>query len=264
MFVFLSKFLPLLFYPLGTACVCLILVLVFKRRPRLKTALVIMSLVVLWLGGNRWIAVGLTKSLEWKYIPQGDIQNAEVIVVLGGGTDSAQYPRPMVEINGAGDRILYAAQLYREGKAPNLLASGGNITWMGNTTSTPAADMAEIFKMLAVPDTAVWQQDKSQNTYEDALYSSAMLKEKGIHQIILVTSAMHMPRSVVLFEKQGMQVIPAPVDFKVTQSDWDDVWKGSLESWVINLLPSTGNMGMLTSALKEYFGLAVYRLRGWL
>jgi uncharacterized SAM-binding protein YcdF (DUF218 family) len=264
MFVFLSKFLPLLFYPLGIACICLILSLVVKSRPRLRTILIVFTLVVLWLGGNRWIAVWLTKTLEWKYIPQSQIPNAEVIVVLGGGTDPAQYPRPMIELNGAGDRILYAAQLYREGKAPCLLVSGGNIAWMGNESSTPAADMQAILKLLDVPDSAIWQQDRSQNTYEDALYSTEMLKDRGIQRIILVTSAMHMPRSVALFEKQGLVVIPAPVDFKVTQSDWEDLWKGSLEALPINLLPSSGNMGMFTSALKEYFGLVVYRLRGWL
>ena len=56
-------------------------------------------------------------------------QHFDAIVVLGGGTESEQFPRPMVEVNSAGDRVLYAGKLYKEGKAPYILLSGGNISW---------------------------------------------------------------------------------------------------------------------------------------
>jgi len=53
-------------------------------------------------------------------------------------------------------------------------------------------------------------ENDSENTAENAFYSAEILREKNIKTIILVTSAMHMPRSVALFEAQGLNVIPAP------------------------------------------------------
>src|SRR5512135_2672542 len=169
MFVYLSKLLPPLVYPLGLAILFLVLALILARRPRLRTAALVISTVVLLAASNRWVASSLARSLEWRYLPASDIPNADVIVLLGGGTDSADPPRPMVEVNGAGDRVFYAAYLYRQGKAPAILASGGNLSFAGQQPSTPAEDMAKLLNFMDVPASAIWLEDKSQNTYENAL-----------------------------------------------------------------------------------------------
>ena len=264
MFVFLSKFLPPLLYPLGLAILLLALALILHKRARLRTTALGLALAILLVASNGWVAQSLARSLEWRYLPQGEIPSAAAIVLLGGGTESASAPRPIVEMNGAGDRILYAAQLYRDGKAPLILASGGNITWLGTRPSTPADEMAAILEMLGVPAEAILKQPDSQNTYEDAFFSTQLLKERGIQQVILVTSALHMPRSVALFEKQGIQVIPAPTDFAITEASWSKFSNDSLAGQLVNLLPGTGNLSMTTNALKEYLGMLAYRLRGWL
>jgi len=264
MFIFLSKFLPVLVYPIGLACILLIISLFMRERRRAETILVLTALVVLWVGGNRWVSMSLTRSLEWQYLPPTDAPNVDAIVVLGGSTDAAQYPRPLVDINSAGDRILYAANLFKQGKAPYILLSGGNIQWQGTRKSTPASEMAEIMGMLGVPQDVLWLQDKSQNTHEDAVLSAKMLEEKGAHRILLVTSAMHMPRSLALFKKQGLEVIPAPTDYRITETGWADLSGGSFESFVINFFPDVFEMGATVTALKEYFGIAVYKLMGWI
>lgn len=264
MFVFLSKFLPPLLYPLGLAILLVALALILHKRTRLRNSALVLALMILLVASNGWVAQSLVRSLEWRYLPQGEIPSAEVIVLLGGGTEPASAPRPMVEMNGAGDRILYAAQLYRQDKAPLILASGGNITWLGTRPSTPADEMAAILEMIGVPSEAILKQPMSQNTYEDALFSAKLLKERGIQRVILVTSAMHMPRSVALFEKQGIQVIPAPTDFAVTEASWSKFSSANLAGQLVNLLPGTGNLSMTTNALKEYLGMLAYQLRGWL
>jgi uncharacterized SAM-binding protein YcdF (DUF218 family) len=71
-------------------------------------------------------------------------------VVLGGATKPAFAPRPTVDLSEEGDRVLYGAQLYREGKAPLVIASGGRISWRGGGPSE-SADMAEILKTLGCP-----------------------------------------------------------------------------------------------------------------
>jgi uncharacterized SAM-binding protein YcdF (DUF218 family) len=262
MIIFLSKFLPLFVYPVGLIGILLVAALIFRRMPRLRNGLIIAALAVLFLCGNRWTAVALTRSLEWRYFPPAQIPTVQAIVVLGGGTESAIYPRSTVELNGAGDRVLYAARLYKEGKAPYLLLSGGNITWLETRSSTPAQEMAEILGMLGVPQSALLLEDQSQNTYENALYSSRMLKAKGITRVLLVTSAMHMPRSVALFHQQGIDVIPAPTDYSVTQADWTDLTRLNLGEQLINLVPTASNLSSTSGVMKEYIGMLVYGLGG--
>jgi uncharacterized SAM-binding protein YcdF (DUF218 family) len=263
MFVILSKFLPLFVYPLGIACILLILSLVLRKQERLSVFLIAGSLIILWISSTSLVASNLARSLEWQYLPPDEIPNAEVVVVLGGGTDAKVYPRMDVEVNGAGDRVYYAARLYQQGKTAHILLSGGEITWLDSTASTPAGEMAAILEGLGIPKEALWLEDQSKNTHENAVFVKKILDEKGIHQIFLVTSAIHMPRSVGLFKKLGIDVIPLPVDYSVTQAEFSfdqQDWLGK----VLGFLPSSGNLSTTTNALKEYLGIFTYWLRGWL
>ena len=264
MFIFLSKFLPLLIYPIGLTFILLVISILVANRKRVQKAIIIFIIILLGVSGNRFVALSLVRSLEWQYLPPQEIPQGEVIVVLGGATDAAVNPRTGVEVNGAADRILYASRLYHEGKAEHLLLSGGNISWLGTQSSTPAGEMAEILELLNVPRDAMWLEDESRNTYENALYCSKILKEKGISRVLLVTSAVHMPRSVMLFEKQGVEVIPLPTDFSVTQAGWDDLFSPDIQTQLINLVPTVGNISATSNVMKEYIGMVVYRMNGWL
>jgi len=265
MFIFLSKLLPLLVYPLGLSCMIFLAAILVYRYKKIAQGLLIAALLLLFLSSNRLVSYSLARSLERQYPPLENIPQTDVIVVLGGGTAHAGYPRLHVEVDGAGDRVIYAARLYKDGKAEHLLLTGGVITWMDlNERSTPAAEMADLLDLLGVPAEAVWLEDKSQNTYENAVYSAAILEEKGINRILLVTSAMHMPRSAALFRAQGLEVIPAPADYTFTDDDWQQLLNGSLENKLISLLPNASSLSLTTNVLKEYIGIVVYRLRGWM
>ena len=264
MFVYLSKLLPLLVYPLGLASILLVLALILDDRRQWCRGLLTAVLILLWLGSNRWVSYSLARSLEWRHLPPETPPQAEVIVVLGGGTESADPPRPMTEVNGAGDRVLYAARLYHQGAAPKILVSGGNLDFSTARGETPAEEMADLLALTNVPPEAIWLQSESQNTYEDARFSSQMLEEQNIEKIILVTSALHMPRSLALFEKQGLDVIPAPVDFTITEQNWENAFQPSFEEFFIYILPNASSLGLTTDVLKEYIGMLVYSLRGWL
>lgn len=263
MFLFLSKLLPIFIYPLGLAVILLVAALLLRRAHRWGRICLLASLGILLIASNAWVPATLRRYLEWQYLPLESYPQTEVIVVLGGSTASAQHPRQIVEISGAGNRLLYAAHLYHDEAASKLLLTGGYIDWM-NEREPPAKDMAEILGILGVPESALWYESESRNTYENALFTRRILTEKGIDRIILVTSAMHMPRAVALFEKQGFEVIPAPADYNITQADWNRLWQPSLTTQLFNLLPSVGNLNDTTSTLKEYLGILIYRLRGWL
>jgi len=264
MFVYLSKILPLFVYPLGVIFFFILVVLIFDKHNQLRRGLLIFALIILFLSSNRWVSLALARSLEWRDLPPEEMPQAPVIVVLGGGTESADYPRPMSEINSAGDRIVYAAWLYQEGVAPHILVSGGNVGFSTSRGTTPAEEMTELLILMGVPENAIWQQSDSQNTHEDALYSAKILMNEDIAEIILVTSAMHMPRAKALFKYQGFKVIPAPVDFAVTEQNWQSAFHPKVEEFFLYLLPNASSLGRTTSVMKEYLGLFIYGRRGWL
>ncbi|HIK30550.1 MAG TPA: YdcF family protein [Oscillatoriales cyanobacterium M59_W2019_021] len=260
MFLFLSKFLPLFVYPLGLTCLLTIAALVLMwKRPRWAAIALSVALTVLVLAGNGWVSSALARSLERQHLPAAEVPTAQAIVILGGATRSPEPPRPWVEVNEAGDRLLYGAKLYREGKAPVVILSGGRIDWQGPGPSE-SEDMAVLLEPMGVPASAILQDPTSLNTRENAVNVKRILEEKGIRQILLVTSAMHMPRSVLIFQRLGIDPIPAPTDFLTDDlgeivTGWQDV--------VLNLVPDADSLYLSTRAMKEYIGIIIYRLRGW-
>ncbi len=264
MFVFLSKFLPIFFYPLGLACILLGITLVVKKQSRWLKICVGIALGLLWFGGTKPVSMVLVRSLEWQYLPPEDSPEAEMIVVLGGGTDSAEYPRNQVELGADADRIFYTSRLFHQEAAPKILLTGGYISWMGERKGSPAENMAVVLGMLGVPNDALLLETESQNTYENAYFSKKILDRKRVTRIILVTSAQHMPRALASFEELGIEVIPAPTDYTVTQADWDRLWEPDLLIQFFNLFPSVGNLSATTNVMKEYMGMIVYKWRGWI
>ena len=260
MSIFLSKFLPQFIYPTGLVFLLLILALVFHRRRRLRNGLLIASVIILFFAGNRWVSTSLARSLEWQYQPLSAGESAPVIIVLAGGTEPLEPPRQTVELNGAGDRVLYAAHLYRQGAAPLLLLCGGDIPWMDTSAASPAEDMQALLLEMGVPQEALILEIRSQNTSENAANCAGMLKERGIDEAILVTSAAHMPRSMMLFTDQGLKLTPAPTDYAVTGEGWIQLWQAPGVNLLTYLMPSASALGQTTNALKEYIGMIWYRL----
>jgi len=164
MFVYLSKILPLFVYPLGVVCFFILMALILDKHNQFRRVLLIFALIILLISSNRWVSFALARSLEWRDLPPEEMPQAPVIVVLGGGTESADPPRPMSEVNSAGDRVIYAARLYQEGVAPHILVSGGNVDFSTSRGTTPAEEMTELLTLMGVPENAIWQQQDSQNT----------------------------------------------------------------------------------------------------
>lgn len=261
MFLFLSKLLPLFVYPVGLVCLLLLgAMLTYWKRPRFAGGCVGVALLVVLLAGNGWVADALARSLEWQYLPSGELPQVAAIVVLGGSTKSPVPPRPWVDLSEEGDRILHGAQLFRQGKAPVVILSGGRIYWRGSGSSE-SMDMAAVIETMGVPSRAILQDPASLNTRENAVNVQQILQQQQIQgPILLVTSAMHMPRSMAVFRKLGMDAIAAPTDFQVTFVREDQ----GVAGFVLQLLPDADALAQTTKVLKEYLGLLIYRLRGWI
>lgn len=180
-----------------------------------------LATLCLWLGlGGLW-TMSLPVTVEWSArllerepaVAEGDwpmlAKRAEAIVVLGAGRELADSAwggdQPSVY---ALERLRYAARLQRISGLP-LLTTGG--LHFGQPPSE-AALMAEALRRdFGV--VARWQEERSRTTWENALFSAPMLKAKGIRRVLLVTQAAHMPRARWCFERQGLEVVAAPLGF---------------------------------------------------
>ncbi len=262
MFLFLSKLLPLFLYPLGFSCLLLLIALgLIWKKPRWAAGFLGVALVILLVSSSEWTARQLTKSLEFQNIPQGELPAADAIVILGGATNPPDPPRPGVDLREEGDRVIYGGQLFRAGKAPKIILSGGRVDWWGKS-SPESADMATILEFIGLPATALIQEPNSLNTRQNAVNVKQILDAQGMKKILLVTSAMHMPRSLRIFRKLGIDAIAAPTDYRITTSQ--DALPPTAAAAVLSALPSAENLHYTSKALKEYVGLVVYWLRGWI
>ena len=268
-FIFLSKMIPSLIYPTSMITI-LLLIALFLKSNKVRRRLVGIAVILLLICGNEFPGSFLIRQLETTYPPFDGTEKAPVIVVLGGCTESKSYPRESVEVNGAGDRILYGARLFKKGYGEKLLVGGSYIEWLDGQTivdgsvSSPASEMAEIAVEIGVPKDKIILQNRSLNTYQEAVEDAAILSEMGVNKIILVSSATHMRRAVPLFEKQGLTIIPAPTDYSFSDKQWADFLETTPENFYKWIIPTSGNFRTLENAFKEYLGYFVYKLRGWL
>jgi len=264
MTIFLSKFLPLFVFPLGFVSLLLLLALIVWKKPRLAKIVIFVTLILLFITGNRYVASTVVRSLEWQYLPVNFTEPVDSIVILGGGTEPAISPRQSIEVNAAGDRVIYGAMLARQFPDAKVIVSGGDIEFLDTASSTPAQDMAGLLEFMGVAKDRILIQGNSQNTFEDAQLTCKMITENDFSNTLLVTSATHMPRSMAVFSSAGCQVTAAPTDFTITDAAWQRLWHPNVEEFFINLVPAYTNLSALTKSLKEYIGLWYYHLNGTL
>lgn len=133
---------------------------------------------------------------------------ADAIVVLGGGSNYAWLDRPDVDpAKLRSSRLAAGARAWHAGKASKVILSGGGV---GNTTE--ARRMADAIQRLGVPQSALLLEERSHDTRDNARFSTALLEAgHGGRHVLLVTSALHMPRATLLFTQAGAEVTPVPV-----------------------------------------------------
>jgi uncharacterized SAM-binding protein YcdF (DUF218 family) len=197
----------------------------------------------LWLGG----------SLErlYPYHAPADLPTADAIVVLGGNTanDRPNWFLPY-ERETAVRRFQIAAQLYLAGRAPRIVLSGGALS--GDVSE--AQGMAHALRLSGIPESALILENFSRTTYENATLTEDELRDRHIGTVLLVTSALHMPRAMAAFRKQGVTAIAAPSQPQIVLPA-----EQPLSPW----LPDQRAFDASRSIIKEYSGLFVYWLRGW-
>lgn len=228
-------------------------VLLWRGRRRTGALVLTAALGWLWLWSTPAFGDWLRATLEQRYplASLDSLPTADAIVLLGGVMTPAAPPeQPYSNLGAAVDRVWHAARLYRAGKAPLILASGGNLPWSGADRSEAEA-IADLLQQLGVPSAAIVLDPHSRTTRENRDHSLSILRARGARRILLVTSALHMPRALALFRQSALEVVPAATDFEVFHQG---------NAHPLRWLPDAQTLADSTRAFKEYLG----RLMDWL
>ena len=247
----LSKLLPLAVLPLGLSLILLLVGLIGRWRWPVITAV-----VLLWICSLGLVSQTLWRWLEspWQRKAVDAAPAADAIVVLSGARHPAPGLARLSEWHDP-DRFLAGLDLYRAGKAPRLLFTGGASPYRPGQPPEGELYLQEA-EQWGIPVTAMASTPPVVNTAEEALAISQLLRhrERGNPRVLLVTSAFHMRRAQRLFERQGLDVVPFPVDFQSRGA-----WAGSLWRDPTQWLPSARALDDSSRALRELLGRIVYR-----
>jgi len=250
--ILLTKLATALVLPPGVNLLAGVAGLVLRRRLRrtamLLTAVAFASLYLLSTGALAGRLVAGLERVAPLASPRALAGRVDAIVVLGGGRNPSapEYGGETVNHHSL-VRARYGAVLQRASGLP-LLVSGGRVLGHG----TPEAElMAHVLTAeLGVP--VRWVETASRNTAENAIHSQRLLARADARRVALVTSAMHIARATEIFERVGLEVVPAPTDFHHRSGA-----RGTIFDW----LPTIGALWLSSAALHEYLGRLWYRLR---
>ena len=258
MFFIISKVLWLIADPFNLILVlgAFGLALSFGRPARLGRTLCVTALILLMIVCFTPLGSLSLRPLEDRFPPApADLAAPAGIIVLGGALDEEMtLARHQPILLGFAARLTTGVALARRFPQARLIFTGGTggTAGLSQGKTSEAVGARELWLSLGVPEERMSFEAKSRNTWENAIYTRALLHPKPDETWLLVTSAWHMPRAMGIFRRAGFKVVAYPVDYR-TFGDSRDF-----------LLARTGldQIMMLQFAVHEWIGLVAYHLTG--
>jgi uncharacterized SAM-binding protein YcdF (DUF218 family) len=244
--IYLHKILPLLASPLFLVIILVLWGVLFRSRRASLAAISILIVCSLPIFSGKLISY---LERDYSLAPTANVKTADAIVVLSGMVRTIVGANGLVyEWGEASDRIFAGIDLIKENKAPVLVLTGGKLPWsVGKPEGEHLRDIAE---KLGVPRDIILLTENVQNTDQEAK-AVAKLLNKDVPNIILVTSAFHMPRAQKVFEAAGIVVSPFPVDFL----------SGAGKVTIMTFIPSAGAFNQTSFFIREIIGRLYYKLK---
>ena len=245
MTLYLHKLLPIIFLPSGLIIV-LILIGLFKRKP----FLIWLSVILFYL-----FATPVLSEAIFKYVEKGQLRKditkvpkADAIVVLGGMFNYVKTENGGRNEWADPDRFFGGVELYKAGKANQLIFTGAKMPWAEKDQETEGESLKKYAIEMGVPDSAIKISGLVTTTEDESKEVRKLLPQSN--KILLVTSAYHMPRSKSLFERQGFDVIAFPVDSKVSFE----------ATTILDYLPEADSFKKSETAIRELIGRVFYKV----
>jgi uncharacterized SAM-binding protein YcdF (DUF218 family) len=227
--------------------------LMATRWRRAGRRLAVFSIVLLAIAGLSPLGNAIILPLEERFPPWDASRGAPTgIICLGGALDTVVSPvRGEVALNEAAERMTSIAELARRFPNARIVFTGGSgrLVYDGATEAELAA---RLFASFGIAKERILLEDKSRDTLENARFTKELVQPKPTERWLLVTSAHHMPRSVGLFRAEGFPVEAFPVDYRT---------RGAIDM-LRPFSPLSDGLRRTDTAMREWVGLAVYRLMG--
>jgi uncharacterized SAM-binding protein YcdF (DUF218 family) len=197
-----------------------------------------------WLLGNLQAPYAARPSLEW------GARNA--IVLLGAGTARIADTNLIEPGIFSYPRLVEAAGLYLDCRKTRsdckIVVSGGDAQRHGMPEASVYRDA---LVRIGIPAADILAEANSMNTWQNAQFTSELLKTLGADRVLLISSGIHLRRSLIYFAHFGVTPVPVRADYLRAVSSW---------------LPLSYNFALADFALHEYIGIAryhVYNAMGW-
>ena len=242
--IYLHKILPALLSPTIIGIVLLAILFFQGRHWKSLLALVTVSVLITPVISN--FAIRYIEK-DWSPTTPEQTEKTDVIIVLSGMLKSGKN-HEQLEWEDA-DRFLGGIDLFKEGKGDLLMFTRGLLPWSKNSLSE-----GEILKTRAIefgiPEKHILLTEYAENTEQEAISARRTLPDT-IQRITLVTSAFHMNRAKLVFEKSGLLVNPFPVDFKQNFDQFT----------IMDLIPGSAGIDQWSWVCREIMGRMYYRIK---
>lgn len=256
MFFYIAKVGWFLAQPSNALLILLLLgtVMLWTSWARAGRRIVAVAAVLLLVAGLSPFGNLAALPLEQRF-PRTDLADGrppDGIIVLGGSEDTrVGRARNVTALNEAGERLTEAMALSRRFPEARIVFTGGTAKLLYSARKETVGAEALLTRLGLDPSRLVLE-DRARDTYENAVYTKALVEPKAGERWLLVTSAFHMPRSIACFRAVGFPVEPWPVDYRTRgPQDWSRFFDK----------PSQG-LRRVDMAAREWVGLLVYRLTG--
>jgi uncharacterized SAM-binding protein YcdF (DUF218 family) len=244
--IYLHKILPTFVLPIMLIIIVILIGLIKNKKKLIYIAIGVLYIISTPTFSNTFFKV--VEGSEYRK-PISAIDSADAIVVLSG----------MLVINEVGDltyiewgdpdRFFGGLALFKAGKAQKLVFTGGKMPW-NKAKKTEGEVLKEQAISNGIPSDKILVTKDVENTADEAVALKELISQSK--KIILVTSAYHMNRAKRLFEKQGFNVIPYKVDYKINRNN---------ELVVLNFLPNAGSLEQAETGFREILGRIFYLIK---
>ena len=224
---------------------------------RKKTKFIYSSIIFLIVFSNGVFSNTLWRLLEypWKRLDYSLVDSSDGIVVLsGGGINLPPVNKKIIEWNDP-DRFFAGIDLYKANKSNRLIFTGGINPLISGLPPEGDIYIKEALSM-GIPKKDLFTTYPLSNTLQEAKAIKILLNNEipsSQKKVILVTSAFHMNRAKRVFEREGISVLPYPVDFRSNKS-----FSTSLRNPLM-WIPNSSSLNRSTSAIREIIGRIIYR-----
>ena len=215
-----------------------------------------MATIIYFIFGNSALLNLAYKAIEPAPFFQFNITTPyEYGVVLGGGFVAFDESLPdRIIFNESANRLTESLELFYSQKIKNLIISGG-AGGIGREKNIEAVHVRSFLREIQFPDSALIIESASKNTYENGVFVKQILDSlKYNGTILLITSAVHMPRAMAVFKNQGINAMAYPADYEQ---------KSKLE-YIDYIVPGTHNLYEWQLIFKEWVGFQVYKIKGYI